>query len=71
MRKALRPVGVGSLDEYGDPITGLLSLAQDALSPILQMLIGEPFKFAVMYGTRFSHRRAKLDGLRIEMKLGP
>jgi hypothetical protein len=56
-RKALRPTGVGSLDGYGDPITGLMSLPQDALPPILQMLTGERFKFVVMHGTRFSHRR--------------
>jgi hypothetical protein len=41
-RKALRPLGVGSLDGYGDPITGLLPVPMDALPPILQMMIGEP-----------------------------
>ncbi|MGY4285214.1 hypothetical protein ACVWXO_004434 [Bradyrhizobium sp. LM2.7] len=32
-RKALRPLLVGSLDGHSDPITGLLSLPEDALAP--------------------------------------
>lgn len=70
-RKALRPLGVGSLDDYGDPITGLLPLPMDALPPILQMMIGERFKFVVLHGTKLSHRRATLHGFRMEMKLDP
>lgn len=70
-RKALRPVGVGSLDGYGDPITGLLPLPMDALPPILQMMIGERSKFIVMHGTKFGHRRATLHGFRLEMKIDP
>jgi hypothetical protein len=70
-RKSLRPLGVGSLDGYGDSITGLASLPIDALPPILQMLIEERFKFIVMYSTRFSHGRARLNGFRLEMKLDP
>lgn len=68
-RKALRPLGVGSLDGYGDPITGLLPLPEDALPPILQMMIGDRFQFIVMHGTRFNHRRATLHGFRLEMKI--
>jgi len=66
VRNALRPLGVGSLDRYGDPVTGLLPLPEDALPPILQMMIGDRFKFVVMHGTRFSHRRATLHGFRLE-----
>ncbi|MGX9429565.1 MULTISPECIES: hypothetical protein [Bradyrhizobium] len=43
----------------------------DALPPILQMMIGARFKFVVMHGTKFSHRRATLNGFRLEMKLDP
>ncbi|WLA69210.1 hypothetical protein [Bradyrhizobium diazoefficiens] len=70
-RKALRPRGVGSLDGYRDPIMGLLPLPKDALPPILQMLVGDRFRFVVMHGTRFSHWRATLHGFRLEMKLDP
>jgi hypothetical protein len=69
-RKALWPLGVGSLDGYGDPIAGLLPLPMDALPPILQMMTGARFKFVVMHGTKFSHRRA-LNGFRLELKLDP
>jgi hypothetical protein len=65
----LRPLGVGSLDAYGAPITGLLPLPMDALPAILQMMIGGLFKFVVMHGTNFVHRRATLHGFRLEMKI--
>ncbi|MBR0689869.1 hypothetical protein JQ594_28425 [Bradyrhizobium manausense] len=68
-RKTQRPLGVGWLDGYGDPITGLLPLPMDALPPILQMMIGERFRFVVMHGTKFSHRRAALHGFRMVMKI--
>lgn len=41
VRKALREFLVGLLDGYGDALTGLISLPEDALPPILQMMIGE------------------------------
>lgn len=63
------PLGVGSLEGYGGTITGLVSLPMDALSPILQMLIGERFRFLAMRGTRFSHRRAALRSFRLEMNI--
>jgi hypothetical protein len=37
VRKALRPHLVGSREGRSDPITGLISLPEDALPPILQM----------------------------------
>lgn len=58
---------VGSLDRHGEPITGLLSLPEDALPPILQMMIGERFKFIVAHGMGFSHRHATVHGIRLEM----
>ncbi|MDE5454139.1 hypothetical protein GWE18_15020 [Bradyrhizobium sp. CSA112] len=68
-RKQFTPFGVGSLDGYGDPVTGLVSIPQDALLPILQMMIGERFKFMAMRGTKFSRRRATLHGFRLEVKI--
>ena len=61
----------GPLDGHGDPITGLLSLPEDALPPILQMMIADRFKFFVAHGSRFRHRRATLNGFRLERKLDP
>jgi hypothetical protein len=68
-RKPNRPLGVGSLHGYGDAIVGLISVPADALSPILQMMIGERFKFVIMHGTHFIRRRSSLRGFRLEMKI--
>jgi hypothetical protein len=46
-------------------------LSSDALPPILQMMIGDHFRFIVMLAKKFSHRRATLHGSRMEMKLDP
>jgi hypothetical protein len=35
------------------------------------VMIVDRFKFVVADGTRFSHRRATLNGFRLEMKLDP
>jgi len=39
------------------------------LPAILQMLIGERFRFILMTGTKFRYRSARLHGFRLEMKL--
>ncbi|MDA9420972.1 hypothetical protein [Bradyrhizobium sp. CCBAU 53380] len=70
-RKALRPLLIGTLDGHGDEITGLFSVPEDALPPILQMMAADRFKFFMAHGTPFSHRRATLAGFRLEMKLDP
>lgn len=69
VRKQSSPLGVGSLDAYGDRITGLMSIPVDALSPILQMMIGERFKFIAMRGDRLKRRRALFRSFRLEMSM--
>lgn len=57
---------------FGRPrylILGNIGIPWDALTPILQVLIAERFKFVLMRGTRFRHRSAKLNSLRLEMRL--
>jgi hypothetical protein len=49
----------------------LHSLPEDALPPILQMMVGDRFRFVVIHGTKFSHRRATLNGFRLERELEP
>ncbi|MGY3356290.1 hypothetical protein ACVWZK_002953 [Bradyrhizobium sp. GM0.4] len=68
-RKDLTPVALGSLTADPDGILGNIGMPWDALTPILQMLIAERFKFVLMRGTRFRHRSAKLNSLRLETKL--
>jgi len=63
------PLAVGSLEAYDDRIVGLIQIPIDVLPAILQMLIAEHFKFIVMGGDKFRHRRARLHRFRLEMKM--
>lgn len=68
-RRKLEPIALGSLNASPDAILGNIAIPWDALTPILQMLIAGKFRFVLMRGTRFRHRNAKLNRLRIETKL--
>lgn len=68
-RKELTPIALGSLSLGPDGVLGNIGIPWDALTPILQMLIAGRFKFVLMRGTRFRHRSAKLNSLRLETKL--
>jgi hypothetical protein len=68
-RKQSSPLCVGSLDAYGDHLAGLMSIPADALLSILQMTIGERFKFIAMRGDRLKHRRALFRSFRLEMTM--
>ncbi|MGY3396471.1 hypothetical protein ACVWW6_009062 [Bradyrhizobium sp. USDA 3311] len=68
-RKDLEPIALGSLNATQDAILGNIGIPWDALTPILQMLIAGQFKFVLMRGTRFRHRSAKVNSLRLETKL--
>jgi hypothetical protein len=60
---------VGSLDAHGGRLAGLMSIPAESLPSILQMMIGERFKFIAMRGERLKHRRALFRSFRLEMKL--
>jgi hypothetical protein len=60
---------VGSLDAYGDRLAGLMSIPADALPPILQMMMGDRFKFIVMRGDRLKRRRALFRSFRLETSM--
>ncbi|WP_354264814.1 hypothetical protein [Bradyrhizobium sp. GM2.2] len=68
-RKEFEPIALGTLDVRTDVIYGNIGIPWDALTPILQMLIADRFKFVLMRGTRFRHRSARLNSLRLETKL--
>lgn len=68
-RKDLKPIALGSLEIYPDRIDGHVGIPQDALPPILQMLIAGRFKFVLLRGTKFRYRSARLHSLRMETKL--
>jgi hypothetical protein len=68
-RKDFKPIALGSLDAYPDRIDGHVGIPQDALPPILQMLIAGQFRFMLLRGSKFRYRSARLHSLRLEMKL--
>lgn len=68
-RRKLEPIALGSLNASPDAILRNIGIPWDALTPILQMLIADRFKFVLMRGTRFRHRTAKLNSLRLETRL--
>ncbi|QAU48864.1 hypothetical protein [Bradyrhizobium guangzhouense] len=68
-RKELTPIALGSLSLGPDCVLGNIGIPWDALTPILQMLIAGRFRFVLMRGTRFRHRSAKLNSLRLETRL--
>jgi hypothetical protein len=56
------PRGVGSLDiqaTKGEPrrLGGYLSMPEDALPPVMQMLIAERFKYVLLYGEAMRWRK--------------
>jgi hypothetical protein len=68
-RKDYKPIALGSLEARSDGIDGHVGIPQDALPPILQMLIADRFKFMLLRGSKFRYRSARLHSLRLEMKL--
>ena len=55
-RKDLKPIAVGSIEVYPERFGANLGIPQDALTPILQMLIAGHLKFVVMRGAKFRYR---------------
>ena len=59
----MRPAAVGSVSTEGTPaegmrLSGYLSMPTDALDLVIQMLIGERYKYALLYGERLRYRKA-------------
>ena len=68
-RGNLHPISVGELQQREETLHGLLSIPEDALPLILQMLIASRAKFIEMSGSKLRWRQTKIRGFRIESKL--
>jgi len=68
-RKELKPIAAGSLEVYPERIDANMAIPQDALTPILQMLIAGRLKFVVMRGAKFRYRSARLVSYSLQTKL--
>jgi hypothetical protein len=69
-RKDLKPIAVGAIESYSDRLDASVGIPSDALTPILQMLIAERFKFVVLRGSKFRYRSVRLVSFRLASALG-
>jgi hypothetical protein len=63
------PTAVASLQLYNSRLLGLISMPNDALSPVLQMLIAGRFRFVSLHGPRLRYRRALVHSYRLHATL--
>jgi hypothetical protein len=68
-RERHEPKAVGSLQLYRGRLTGLLSIPSDALPPVLQMMIADRFRFAVLQGERLRYGRALIRTYHLDMTI--
>jgi hypothetical protein len=61
-----RPSAVGSLRVDSGRLTVLLPIPKDSLTPIMQMLIADRFRFVDMGGAKLRHRQALVSSFSLE-----
>jgi hypothetical protein len=66
---APEPKGVGSASLYHGRFEALLTIPDDALASVLQMLIADKFRFIEMHGERMRYRSAAIRSYRLEMNI--
>lgn len=68
-RQNASPTAVGSINLHRGTLTMLLSMPQDALEPVLNMLVADRFNYLVMTGDQLRYRQGKIRSFRIQQKL--
>jgi len=68
-RQQHQPKSVGSLNLSDGKLRALLSIPQDVLDTILQMLAAERFKYIVITGDKLHYRQAMVKSFRLECEL--
>jgi hypothetical protein len=68
-RKNHEPISLGTLELQDDKMVGFLPIPMDVLPSVLQMLIGDRFKFLAMSGTELYRRSTRLTGFSLEMDM--
>lgn len=63
------PRFIGSLSLHHGKLDALLSMPADVLPDVLQMLIANRFRYAVLDGTKLRYRQGEVRSLRLEMKI--
>lgn len=68
-RQQNKPTGVGSLNLHQGTLSALLSMPQDALDSVLQMLVADRFKYIIMIGDPLRYRQGMVKDYRLEREL--
>lgn len=68
-RQQNKPTGVGSLNLSSGTLTALLSMPQDALDSVLQMLMAGRFKYFIMTGDQLRYRQGHAQYYRFDREL--
>lgn len=68
-RQQQKPTAVGSLNLDKGTLTGLLSMPQDALDAVVQMLVAGRVKYIIMTGDPLRYRQGKVQSYRLEREL--
>jgi len=68
-RRDNQPIAVGSLRLNDGTLQGLISMPQDALDSLLNMLTARKFKFIVMQGRKLRYRQTKVVHYRFQREL--
>jgi hypothetical protein len=66
---APEPSSVGSVSLFRGRFEALLTIPDDALAPVLQMLIADRFRYIAMHGAQIRHRRALIRSYRLETNI--
>lgn len=67
--QASEPTSVGSVNLRQKRFDALLTIPDDAIAPVLQMLIAGKFRFIDLHGHRMRYGNAKIRGYRLEMNI--
>jgi hypothetical protein len=65
------PRGVGHLNIHNRLLSGGLSMAADALEPVMQMLLADRVKYVVMHGESMRYRKALIRHYQLVSQLDP
>ena len=68
-RQQHKPMHVGSLNLHQGTLTALLSMPQDALDTVMQMLTTDRFKYFIMTGDPLRYRQGIVKSYRLEREL--
>lgn len=68
-REKSEPRAVGSLNADNERLSGIISMPADAVAPVVQMLMGNRFRFLVLTGEKLRYRKALIRSYQLQMAI--